>query len=334
MNTKAEIIDVLEGRFEGPLPPPVIFTQTGTLGMMKRSGAYWPEANFDVDKMVKLSLQPHESFGLATARVPYDVVMQAEAVGCTIIPGTDRTQPAVSGSPWRNDGIVPEFPKDIISVEEMLESPHLRNIMEAADRLHGNEDLFVTSMCVCGGGIVMHMLGMENMIMGMMMDPETVRRYLIAMADHSSAYAHELSKVSDNVCVITDVLSDIIPPEMISFSVKLDRKVIDSIDSSYSMIHNCGRTLDNVDDLVSMKSDILSLEMSSDPEGFMRRIGGRCKVLGCISALGTMLQGSPEEVRKKAYDSVELGVDLVGPECGLPPLTPDENVAALSRYRE
>ena len=334
MNTKSEIIDVLDGQFKGPLPPPVLLTQTGTLGMMKRSGVYWPEANFDTDKMVKLALQPHESFGLATARVPYDVVLQAEAVGCTIIPGTDRTQPSVSGSPWRDSsGMIPEFPKDIISIEEMLESPHLRNIIDAADRLHKNEDLFVTSMCVCGGGIVMHMLGMENMIMGMMMDPETVRKYLLVMTNYSAAYAHELSKVSDNVCVITDMLSDIIPPDMISFTVPLNRKVFEAIDSSYSMIHNCGNTLNNVEDLVSLKSDIISLEMSSNPEAYMRKIGGRSKVLGCISALGTMLQGSPEEVRKKALWSAELGVDLVGPECGLPPLTPDENVAALSTYR-
>ena len=91
MNSKSEIIDVLDGQFKGPFPPPVIFTQTGTLGMMKRSGAFWPEANFDKDKMVNLALQPHESFGLATARVPFDVAIQAEAVGCSIIPGTDKT---------------------------------------------------------------------------------------------------------------------------------------------------------------------------------------------------------------------------------------------------
>ena len=333
MNTKAEIIDVLDGCYRGQLPPPVIFTQTGTVGMMERSGTYWPEANFDTDMMVRLSSEPHRSFGLATARVPYDVVMQAEAVGCAITPGTLDTQPAVSGSPWR-ELPVPDFPKDIVSVEEMLRHPHLRTIIDSADRLHSNDDLFVTSMCVCGGGIVMHMLGMENMIMGMMMDPEKVKKWMIVMAEYSAAYARELSKVSDNVCVITDFLSDIIPPDMISFSVPLNRKVIQAIDSSYSMIHNCGNTLNNVEDLVSMKSDVLSLEMSPRPQKYMGRINGRCKVLGCISALGTMLRGTPEDVRQKALWSAELGVDFVGPECGLPPRTPDANVAALSTYRE
>ncbi len=334
MNSRSEIIDVLDGQFRGPLPPPVILTQTGTLGMMGRSGAFWPEANFDKEKMVRLAMQPHESFGLATARVPFDVAIQAEAVGCTVIPGTDKTQPTVTDSPWRRMGTVPEFPRDIISIEEMLEFPHIRNIIDAAETLHSNEDLFVTSMCVCGGGIVMHMLGMENMIMGMMMDPETVRGYMVAMTGYSAAYAHELSKVSDNVCVITDILSDLIPPDLISVSVPLNRKVFEAIDSSYSMIHNCGNTLNNVDDLISLDSDIISLEMSPNPEAYMRKIDGRRKILGCISPLGVLLNGSPEDVRKKALWSAELGVDLVGPECGLGPLTPDGNIAALSSYRE
>ena len=334
MNTKAEIIDVLDGCFKGELPPPVILTQTGTLGMMQKSGIYWPEANFDADKMVRLSLQPHESFGLATARVPYDVIMQAESVGCNIIPGTDTNQPSVVGSPWRDSMPIPDFPKDIISIEESLQNPHIRNIIEAADRLHSNEDLFVTSMCVCGSGIVMHMLGMESMIMGMMMDPETLKGWITAMTGYSVAYANELSKVSDCVCVITDILAGIIPADFMPYSVANDKRVIQAIDSSYSMIHNCGNTLEYVDSLVAMGSDILSLEMSPRPKDYMKAIGGRCKVLGCISALGTMLQGSPEEVRKKAYESVELGVDLVGPECGLPPMTPNDNVMALSTYRE
>ena len=31
MNTKDEILDALEGRFRGDLPPPAILTQTGTV---------------------------------------------------------------------------------------------------------------------------------------------------------------------------------------------------------------------------------------------------------------------------------------------------------------
>ena len=334
MNTKAEILDVMDGHFEGPLPPPVILTQTGTVGMMENCGIYWPEANYDAEKMAKLSLQPHEMFGLATARVPYDVVAQAQSIGCSIYPGSSDSQPSVSGSPWRGPEMeLPPFPDDLPSPSEAMEHPSIRTIIDAADRLHSRGDLFVTSMCVAGGGIVMHMLGLEKMMMSMMFDQGGVMKWIHRMAGYSAVYARELSSVSDNVCVITDVMSDLMSPEIASNLALEDRIIIHSIQGAFSMIHNCGNTLANVSDIVSMGSDIISLEMSSAPEEYMRRIGGRCKVLGCINATGVMLEGDVAAVRREALRSAELGVDFVGPECGLPPRTPNENVAALANYR-
>jgi [methyl-Co(III) methanol-specific corrinoid protein]:coenzyme M methyltransferase len=177
------------------------------------------------------------------------------------------------------------------------------------------------------------MLGLENMIMGMMFDGDNVMRWVNRMAGYSAVYARELSSVSGNVCVITDVMSDLMSPEIAARMSMEDRIILSSIKDSFSMIHNCGNTLANVSDIVSMGSDIISLEMSSAPEEYMRRIGGRCKVLGCINATGVMLEGDAAKVRKEALRSAELGVDFVGPECGLPPRTPNENVAALANYR-
>ena len=179
----------------------------------------------------------------------------------------------------------------------------------------------------------MHMLGLENMLMCMMMDDSSVLKWVHRMCGYSAVYASELSKVSDNVCVITDVMSDVMSPDIAEKMALEDRVILHAINDSFSMIHNCGNTLSNVDDIVSMGSDIISLEMSSAPEAYMRKIDGRCKVLGCLSAIGTMLESDADTVRERARWSAELGVDFVGPECGLPPMTPNANVAALADYR-
>ena len=180
----------------------------------------------------------------------------------------------------------------------------------------------------------MHMLGLENMLMCMMFDESSVLSWIHRMCGYSAVYASELSKVSDNVCVITDVMTDVMSPQIAEKMAMEDKIIVHAIKDSFSMIHNCGNTLQNVDDLVSMGSDIISLEMSSAPEAYMRKIGGRCKVLGCLSAIGTMLETDANTVRERARWSAELGVDFVGPECGLPPMTPNANVAALANYRD
>ena len=44
MNTRQEIEDAFDGQDRGELPPPAVFTQTGTVGQMEACGAFWPEA--------------------------------------------------------------------------------------------------------------------------------------------------------------------------------------------------------------------------------------------------------------------------------------------------
>ena len=332
MNTKTEIINAIEGRFEGELPPPVLFTQTGTLDLMKRCGASWPEAHRDVDRMVTLALQPSEVFGFATARVPFDVSAEAEAIGCFVNEGTDVIQPTVTGSPWRGYMTVPSL-DDIPSIDDFLSHGRIKTVIEAARRITERKDLFVTSMCLSEAGIATHMMGMENMIMCSVSDEDAVKEMLDKILPYSIAYAEELSRVSDNVMVITSVLTGIMTPDFIRETAKRDRRIVASIQDSYSTVHNCGDTFDDIEELVAMSPDVISLETSSKPEQYLRKIGKRCRTLGCISPVNVLLPGTPESVKREALRSAELGFDLVGPECGVPPLTPDENLRALAQYR-
>ena len=334
MNTKDEIVDSIEGRFEGELPPPVLFTQTGTKELMEHCGAYWPDAHRDVGKMVKLALQPAELFGFATARVPFDVSAEAEAIGCDVSTGTDISQPFVLGSPWR-DGMTVDFDSELPSVDEFLSHGRIRTVIDAADTIHREkEDLFVTSMCISVSGIASHMLGMENMIMSSITDFDSVVGLMNRLLPLSTAYARELSKVSDNVMLIGSVLPGITTPECIGRSAKMDKDVISSVKDSFSTVHNCGNTYDDVDLLIAMSPDVLSLETSSMPEKYLRKVGKCCKMLGCVNPVEVLLPGTPDDVRREALRSAELGFALVGPECGVPPLTPNENLLALARYRE
>ena len=109
--------------------------------------------------------------------------------------------------------------------------------------------------------------------------------------------------------------------------------IVGAIKDCYSTVHNCGDTFEYVDDLVTMNPDVLSLETSSKPEVYLRKVGKRCRTLGCVNPITVLLPGSPESVKQEALRSAELGFSLVGPECGVPPLTPDANLMAIADYR-
>ena len=157
MNTKREIVDVFDDQPGDGCPPPAVFTQTGTAGQMRACGAFWPEANFEADKMEALALQFSKQFGFATVRVPYCLTVEAERLGATIFQGRDNSQPSVSGSPFMTDDMVPgPVPDDMISPEEFVSGGRCAMVAEVAGRImRGHEDLFVTAgmqdpACVAG----------------------------------------------------------------------------------------------------------------------------------------------------------------------------------------
>lgn len=335
MNNRQEIVDVFDGEPGDGCPPPAVFTQTGTVGQMDACGACWPEANFDVDAMVELSLEFSRKFGFATARVPYCLTVEASVLGGEVYEGRVDSQPSISWSPYRSDGItLPPIPSDLPEPDEFAASGRCAMVSEAVGRIsRENPDLFVTAGMLDPVGLTGQLLGTEALIMGYLMEPDQVVAWCRAMEPYSRAYARRLSEDADNITVIASVSLDIFTPEIYHKMVQGPLKGLISDIRCFRTVHACGRTIDLVDDLVSLGADGLSLEASGDPRGFLDAVGGRCLMFGSVNPVRTLLEGSPADVRAEARRDAELGFDIVTPECGVPPRTPDDNLRALADYR-
>lgn len=335
-NTRQEILDAFDGQYRGDLPPPAVFTQTGTVGQMEACGAKWPEANFDSEKMALLALQMSRRFGFACARVPYCITVEAERLGAELFPGRCDTQPSIRTSPYRRDDLtVPAPPEDIMDPEEFVSGGRCRLIAETADRIRReNTDLFVTAGAIDAPGIASQLLGAENALMGYLLDRDVVTGWSRAMEPYACAYARVLSESADNVIIIGSASLDIISPEM--YHELTEPYLIRQISAirGYSTIHTCGDTRGVVRSLSRTGATALSLETSSDPEWFVNEVGGRCLMFGAIHPIHTLLAGSQMDVMDQARRSADAGFDIVTPECGVPPMTPDANLQALAQYRE
>lgn len=335
MNSKDEIVAVFDDK-GGDAHPPAIFTQTGTVGQMDACGAEWPDANFDADKMALLAVQPHEMFGFATARVPFSIAVDADAFGCRIDRGARDRQPSVRGSPFLQDGELVDVPDDLITPDEFVSSEPVQTVLDAARKVARREELFVVGGTNGPMACVNNLIGMDNALMGLMMEPERVFAWLSAVTPHMEAYARAMSEACDDVMIIEEAAAEIVPPEMFDdVFVPYFPKVIKAArTSSFCTTHTCGDSLEVADRLSSLGMDGISLETSSDPEKYLKKIGGRTLSLGSVNPVGTLLQKSPEDVRAEARRCADLGFDIVTPECGVPPQTRNENLHALAHYRE
>ena len=334
MNTKEEIIDAMNGE-RRELPPPALFTQTGTVEQMDACGCRWPEANFDADRMVRLALQPSELFGFATVRIPFSIAVEAHALGCTLDEGTCSTQPAVSGSPYRTGGDIADVPP-MPSPDEFLKDSWISSVLEAAEVLSTKEELFSTGAMVGPLGVVNFLAGFEEVIMGTLMEPDLVEKWLSAVTPLQEAYASRLSELCDNVMIIEEADIEMFSPDFFKETTSEHlRPVIHAAGSgSFSTLHCCGDTMEIAGDLSSLGEDCLSPEASRNMKGYVDAVDGRCRLIGAIDPVGVLLQSSESDMLASIRASVDAGFDLIGPECGVPPMTPNRKLEILAGYRD
>lgn len=333
MNSREEIIDAMDGHCHD-LPPPAIFTQTGTVEQMNACGRFWPEANFNSESMTELALQPSVLMGFATARIPYSITVEARALGCGIVNGSTDMQPIVTSSPYRTGGDIAPVP-ELISVSEFISDDWIQSIIASCKELSKHEDLFLSAAMIGPMGLVGYLAGFEEVALALFMEPDTISEWTSMLTPYQEQYASLLSENCDNVVIIEGGDTNLLPPDFFHLISDHLPKVISKAKSeSYCTVHTCGDTFPVAKQLSSLGEDCLSAEASSDRERYVDLACKNCKLIGAINPVRTLLEGTPKDVVQSAKESVKAGFDLIGPECGVPPQTCNENLLALSQYRD
>ncbi len=65
--------------------------------------------------------------------------------------------------------------------------------------------------------------------------------------------------------------------------------------------------------------------------GIVRR---RISLVGNVNNPEILLRGAPSEAYRMAWEALEAGVDIVGPECAIPLRTPTANLQAIRQAAE
>ena len=66
----------------------------------------------------------------------------------------------------------------------------------------------------------------------------------------------------------------------------------------------------------------------------MEAAAGRISLIGGVSNIQALYNGTPEIVVEQVHYAVQAGVRIIGPECAVPLRTPLENLKAIARARD
>jgi len=315
---------------ENDRPPVAGMTTAGTTQMMDYAGAAWPEVHTDAVKMSKLALAAYPFLGLESARVPYCLSYEAEALGCKVFLGTKNSTPMVKSHPYRDN------PDADLVLPKPSEIPKLaRNgvILEAAKMMKAGAGELPTIVGVTGPfTIAGHLVGTENLLLWVVTEPEKVHKFV----KFAAAYEKEWLKIIDKLGVDLIQMSepsaswDMLSEEMFrEFALPYVKEAFSGMENTKKVLHICGNMTEELDNMVATGADGLSIEEKSDPYRSVKVVNHRAALIGNVGVVRPLLQGTPEQVREAALRSVDAGFDIISAGCGLSAMIDKANIKAM-----
>jgi len=325
---KERLMNVLQGK---PIDRTPTFcsgcSQTVTVECMEATGSYWPDAHKDAEKMAKLSASVYELTGLEVAGVPYCLTVEAEALGCQILWSQEiDATPQVLGTPYKTPKEV-EIPSDFLNLKR---TPVILKAVKILKQEVGNTLPIVTG--VTGPfSLAGHLLGIENLLKWVIMDPKKVQEAVNKASEAGSSFGKALSEAGADVVLIADpsASSNLISPKTFRQFVKPEiTKIVEAIGGN-TFLHICGNANPILTEMADTGVNSISIDENVDIRKAKTLLGEKVKIAGNISTTNTLLLKKPEEVREACKQALEAGVDILAPGCGIAPRTPNINIKAL-----
>ncbi|MCD4703863.1 MAG: MtaA/CmuA family methyltransferase [Methanosarcinaceae archaeon] len=332
LDLKERLIKALKGESVDKTPA-VSVTQTAIVNLMDWTGAAWPEAHSDANKMAELAVSSHEMAGLEGVRYPYCLTVLAEAMGCEINFGTKDRQPSVIGHPYPN-GV-----DNLIMPDDLSSKGRIPVVTEATKIIREKVGDNVPLIAGMEGPVTLasDLVSVKKFMKWSIKKPQDFETILDFATDACIEYANILV---DNGVDIISVPDPVASPDLMSpvtFDKILKPRLIryaESVDC-VKVLHICGDVTPILGMMADCKFEGLSIEEKvKDLKSAKETVGDRATIIGNISSPFTILSGTPEEVKESAKKALEGGIDVLAPGCGIAPHSPLNNVKAIVEARD
>jgi [methyl-Co(III) methanol-specific corrinoid protein]:coenzyme M methyltransferase len=359
LTLKQRFIASLEGKDVDKVPVCSV-TQTGIVELMEMTGAKWPDAHYDPQKMATLAIAAHEITGLEAVRFPFCNTVMVQTLGCTITEGSFDSQPQIidfpckkkedveaissmSGMSGNLDGSVcPELARSaqgcLTIPQDLLESRRIKTVLEATDIIKSRvgDDVPVIAGVLGPAGIACCLCGVKNYLRWCITKPDVLEELIALGARVCTEYANALFDHGADAVVIIDSEAgpDLFPPPLFESMIMPHYRSITKEMKGHSILHMCGDATDILDNMADSGFEGLSIEEKVDLAYANQVVDGRSCLIGNVSPAFTLLAKTPEHIKKEAKQCIEDGAGILAPGCGIAPHTPIENIRAFVAARD
>ncbi len=306
-------------------PPVTSMMVSVTTDFMDGAGVKLPEAHHNPELMARLAGSAYEIAGVESIKLPFDLTVEAEAMGAKIDFGTMFALPQVKEHPY-------DAPEEIPTAHDFLSKARVPTILEAIQLARRRyEDRIPVISSIVGPLTLSSMLfGFENLFLWMMTDPEKYSLVLERVTERCILYAREQQRVGSHVVQIADPSStgDLISSEQYEkFVFPYHQELCSALDSP-KVLHICGNITGHLKHVARLKVNGLSFEDKTEVKEAVKSLKGKIALVGYVPT-SLLLNGSPNEVYRYSRECLLAGVDILNPGCALSIETPLENIRRM-----
>lgn len=302
-----------------------------TIHGLERYGWKFPEIHTDARKMANMAASTFHLFGFESAVVPFDMGVEAEALGSKVnyyAHATDILYPTISQHPAEKvEDLNLQLPSDLASAGRIpLVTEAIRILKEEV----GNQ-VAIGSWVLGPYTLAGQLLDLSQLAKAAFKKKDLVGKLLDQLAGVLIQIINIYRRAGADYITVREMGAgpDILSPRMFESLIRPPlRRIFDEIESP-KVLHICGDTNAIIDQMVLCGADALSVEKKNNVTETRKKLGPDVLIFGELDAYGVLSQGKPDDVDRAVKEAVERGVNAIWPGCDIWPIVPKENMEAL-----
>lgn len=308
--------------------PAINPTSVATVEAMKLSGAYFPAAHTDPDKMAALACVGRDVFGFDSVSPYFSILLEASALGAEVDWGNIYEMPSVIKKPIKKPEEY-EVPKNFL---DRAEFSGLIKVCSELKKTYKNE-VPVIGKVVGPWSLAYHLYGVENLVLDMILEPEKTAEFINRLSEVPFAFAKAQFEAGADMLVWADhVTSDLVSAEIYKkFIMPIHKRAASSLQKYGPIIlHTCGNVSDRLMYIAETGFKIFHMDSKNNIGDSVKLVGNNMLITGCINNPVLLAQGDPPDVKRAVEENIHQGIKLISPECAIPFSVPSENLMALT----
>ncbi len=320
--------------FAGEQPDrPPCFSGMGnvTTEGLKSLGYKFAATHLDAKMMAAAAATTYKLFGFECGVVPFDLCIEAEALGCEInvySHSEDLLYPTIKKKLIHN-----EAEMDIVLLPGLTERGRIPLMKEAIKLIKkdiGGEAVigtYVLGPFTLAGQI----MELNDLLKLSFKKPDKVGRLLDLLADAIIQVAREYEKAGADYITVREMgaTSDVLSPRVFkSLILPYLKKIVEKL-AVPNVLHICGKTNDIVPFMAESGAKAISVDQKNDVAETRKKLGPGALVFGNYDPYNVLVAGSTDLVRQTIKKCMDDGVSAVWPGCDIWPTVPADNFKAM-----